>query len=153
LETEEVPLDDNFFHMIAVVKVGGHQAIVSSGEILEVDKLEGKVGESVDLQVLLMSNADGSNFQLGAPFLKDVTVKAKILEHGRGAKIRVFKMKPRKRYRRTQGHRQDYTQIEIEAFGDTKAAPKKAAAVKKEEPAAEKPAPKKAAVKKADKEA
>lgn len=126
--------------MIAVVKIGGHQAIVSPQEILEVDKIDAKVGSTVELPVLLLSEEDGSKFQLGAPFVDGVTVKAKVLEHGRGDKIRVFKMKPRKRYRRTQGHRQDYTQIEIQAFGAQKAAPKKAAA-------------KKPAVKKADKDA
>lgn len=151
--------------MIAVVKVGGHQAIVTVGETIEVDKLNAEVGKKVSLETLLISEEDGKNFQLGTPLLSE-TVEAKVIEHGRGSKIRVFKMKPRKRYRRTQGHRQDYTAIEITKIGGA-AAPAKKAPVKKEaapktekktpakkaapkKPAA-KPAAKKAAAKKAEK--
>jgi len=123
--------------MIAVVKIGGHQEIVSIGEKIEVDKLHAKVGETVTFETLLISEADGSGFKIGAPVLTE-TVEAKILEHGRGTKIKVFKMKPRKRYRRTQGHRQDYTLIEITKIAGKATAPKKAAAkttVKKAAPA------------------
>ena len=121
--------------MIAVVKIGGHQAIVSPGEKLEVDRIKAEVGETVELDVLLLSEEDGSRFEIGSPVLSK-KIKAKILEHGKGRKIRVFKMNPRKRYRRTRGHRQDYTVIEIEEFAT---APKKASKksetgkVKKEE--------------------
>ncbi len=98
--------------MIAVVKIGGHQEIVKAGEKLEVDKLHAKVGEKVLFETLLISEEDGTGFKIGNPLLTE-KVEAKVLEHGRGDKIKVFKMKPRKRYRRTQGHRQDYTLIEI----------------------------------------
>ena len=98
--------------MIAVVKIGGHQEIVKVGEKLEVDKLHAKVGEKVAFDTLLISEEDGTGFKIGAPLLTE-KVEAKVLEHGRGDKITVFKMKPRKRYRRTQGHRQDYTLIEV----------------------------------------
>lgn len=132
--------------MIAVAKIGGHQAIVKVGDKLEVDKLSAEVGKTVKFDTLLVSEEDGKNFKIGAPILEGVNVEAKIIEHTRGAKVRVFKMKPRKRYRRLHGHRQDYTVIEITAIG---AAAKKAAAPKKEAAAEEKKAPaKKPAAKK-----
>lgn len=99
--------------MIAVAKFGGHQAIVEAGDILDIDKINAEEESIVEFEVLLISEADGKNCQIGAPLVEGVKVKAKILEHGRGDKIRVYKMKPRKRYRRTIGHRQDYTRIEI----------------------------------------
>lgn len=142
--------------MIAVIKVGGHQAIVQKGEVIRVDKLDAKEGSKVSFETLLVSNEDGSGFQLGAPVLKDVKVEAKILEHGRDAKVRVFKMKRRKRYRRTLGHKQDHSVIEIVSVGGEakKSAPKKAAAKKEDKPSAKsasakKPAAKKATAKKA----
>ena len=130
--------------MIAVVKIGGHQEIVSVGEKLEVDKLHAEVGKTVTFETLLISEEDGSGFKIGAPVLTE-TVEAKVLEHGRGTKIKVFKMKPRKRYRRTQGHRQDYTLIEITKIAGKATAPKTAPAKKT---VAKKAAPKKVATKK-----
>ncbi len=99
--------------MIAIVKVGGHQEIVKTGEVLEVDKLPGEAGTKIKLETLLLSDENGANFQVGAPILENVFAEAEILEHGRDPKIRVFKMKPRKRYRRTKGHKQDHTKIKI----------------------------------------
>ncbi len=104
--------------MIAIVKIGGHQALVEMGEQLEVDKIDVEVGKSIDLETLLISSPDGSDTQIGAPLL-DTKVSAKIIDHGRGKKIRVYKMKPRKRYRATKGHRQDFTVIEITKIGTT----------------------------------
>ncbi len=102
--------------MIAIVKIGGHQAIIESGEQIEVDKINMEVGKSIELETLLISSADGSDAQIGAPLL-ETKIKAKIIEHGKSKKIRVYKMNPRKRYRRTQGHRQDYTILEIGKIG------------------------------------
>ena len=127
--------------MIAVAKIGGHQAIVQVGEVLRVDKLDTEIGKTVSFETLLVSEADGSKFQIGTPFIEGLNVEAKILEHGKDAKIRVFKMKPRKRYRRTIGHRQAFTLIEITKIGaeTKKAAPKKETVekpvLKKSEPA------------------
>ncbi len=109
--------------MIAIVKIGGHQAIIEAGEQIEVDKINKEVGETIQLETLLISSPDGSDTQIGAPVL-ETKVEAKIIEHGRGKKIRVYKMKQRKRYRRTKGHRQDYTIIEITKIG-AKSASKK----------------------------
>ncbi len=140
--------------MIAIVKVGGHQAIVQPGEQIEVDRINTEAGKSVELEALLISEEDGKNCQIGAPVL-DTKIKAKVIEHTRGDKIRVYKMKPRKRYRRTKGHRQDYTVIEIEKFdGTPKTAATKKTTAKKEDKAepkktaAKKPTAKKAPAKK-----
>lgn len=116
------------YKMIAVIKVGGHQAIVEAGEVIRVDKINAKEGEKITFETLLLSQKDGSDFQLGAPFLT-TTVEAKVLEHGRDEKVSVFKMKRRKRYRRTIGHKQDHTIIEITKVGNETA---KAVAPKKE---------------------
>lgn len=127
---------------IAVVRIGGHQAIVKEGEQIEVDKLNAKVGDTVEFETLLVSGEDGSDFSIGAPVLKGVTVSAKVLEHGKNSKIRIFKMKPRKRYRRTYGHRQHFTAIEIVSIGGkskAKAPAAKKAATPKKEKAAAKP--------------
>ncbi|MCK5461210.1 50S ribosomal protein L21 [Candidatus Gracilibacteria bacterium] len=118
--------------MIAIVKIGGHQAIVSEGEKLEVDKIDGKEGSSVEFETLMVSENSGEKFQIGTPFLENIKVTANILEHGRGKKIRVYKMNPRKRYRRTQGHRQDYTLIEITKINTGSKAPTTKKGVKKE---------------------
>jgi len=119
--------------MYAVVETGGKQYKVAIGDKLKVEKLVAEEGASVDLGRVLMV-ADGENVSVGSPSL-DTAVTATVLSHGRAKKIRVFKMKRRKNYRRTQGHRQSFTEVEITAIGDTKAAPevKKAAPKKKAE--------------------
>lgn len=118
--------------MIAVARIGGHQAIVKAGEVLKVDKIEAEVGAKVNFDVLLISDEDGKNCTIGAPLVEGKSVEAKVLSHGRGDKIRVYKMNPRKRYRRTQGHRQDFTEIEIVSVGGATAKAKPAAAKKAE---------------------
>ncbi|MCF7846824.1 MAG: 50S ribosomal protein L21 [Candidatus Gracilibacteria bacterium] len=158
--------------MIAVAKIGGHQCLVSKGETLEVDKLSEEEGKTVQFETLLVSEEDGTNFKVGEPILNDVVVEAKILEHGRGDKVRVYKMKPRKRYRRTLGHRQDFTVIEItdiktrqkpaDKKAETKTPAKKTAAKPKtaspkkttpKKTTAKKPAAKKTTAKKVEKTA
>ncbi len=143
--------------MIAVAKIGGHQAIVKVGEVLRVDKLNVEAGKTVSFETLLVSEEDGTKFQIGTPTINGLMVEAKVIEHGKDAKIRVFKMKPRKRYRRTIGHRQDYTVVEITKIGaeTKKAAPKKTEekpVLKKSEPA-KKPAAAKTTAKKTTKAA
>jgi len=118
--------------MIAIAKIGGHQAILSVGETIEIDKIEKNVGETIEFPVLLLSETNGTNCQIGDPVLKDIFVEAKILEHGRGEKIRVFKMKTKKRYRKTQGHRQDYTLVEITKVGNATTNKKTTKTTKKE---------------------
>jgi large subunit ribosomal protein L21 len=96
----------------AIISAGGRQFRVKVGQRCKFDKLSGEPGDSIELgQVMLI--AAGENVQIGAPFLDKTKVVAKIVSHGRGDKITIFKMRRRKGYRRKQGHRQDYTEVEI----------------------------------------
>jgi large subunit ribosomal protein L21 len=98
--------------MYAVVKTGGKQYRVSAGEKLKVEQLAAEVGSEIVLdQVLLL--ADGEAVKLGTPLIDGASVKAKVVAHGRGDKVRIFKMRRRKHYRKAQGHRQNYTELEI----------------------------------------
>ena len=101
--------------MYAIIKTGGKQYRVASGEKVLVEKVAGDVGAEITLGEVLMLG-DGDNVRIGAPMIDGVSVTAKIVGHGRGEKIRIFKMKRRKGYRRTQGHRQSYTELQITAI-------------------------------------
>jgi large subunit ribosomal protein L21 len=98
--------------MYAVIKTGGKQYRVAPGDVIEVELLDVKEGDEVALDNVLMF-ADGDQIKIGAPLLSGAKVTAKVKSHGRSDKIRIFKMRRRKNYRRTQGHRQHYTKIEI----------------------------------------
>ena len=98
--------------MYAVIESGGKQYRVTPGDVIQVEKLDAPEGQTVDLnQVLMVSDEQG--VRVGSPVLADTTVTAKVKGHGRGDKIRVFKMRRRKHYRKTMGHRQYYTELEI----------------------------------------
>jgi len=101
--------------MYAVIKSGGKQYRVAPGEKLRVEQLSADVGAEVNLGDVLLV-AEGSNVRLGQPTLAGVSVKATVLAHGRGEKVRIFKMRRRKNYHRTQGHRQGYTEIKVEGI-------------------------------------
>lgn len=133
--------------MIAIAKIGGHQEIIQIGDILEVDKIDAEIGKTVELEVLMTSEEDGSGFNIGTPILENVKAEAKIREHGKGDKIRVFKMKSKKRYRRTRGHRQEFSVIEIVSIGGHSTKTEKPAKKEKKEVSAEEK-PKKAPAKK-----
>ncbi len=98
--------------MYAVIKTGGKQYRVCSGEKLRIEQIAADVGSEIVLDQVLMV-ADGENVTLGTPTLSGASVKAKIVSHGRGDKVHIFKMRRRKHYRKSQGHRQNYTEIEI----------------------------------------
>jgi large subunit ribosomal protein L21 len=98
--------------MYAVVKTGGKQYRVTAGEKLKVEQIPADIGSEIVLDQVLMV-ADGENVSLGSPLVTGAAVNARIIAHGRGEKIRIFKMRRRKHYRKTQGHRQNYTEIEI----------------------------------------
>jgi large subunit ribosomal protein L21 len=102
--------------MYAVVKTGGKQYRVSAGEKIKVEQIAADVGAEIALDQVLMV-ADGDAVTLGNPVVAGATVKAKVIGHGRGDKIRIFKMRRRKHYRKSQGHRQNYTEIEILGIG------------------------------------
>jgi len=99
----------------AVIKTGGKQYRVASGEKLKIEQIPQAVGSEILLnQVMLV--VDGDKIATGAPWVRDAKVKATVISHGRGEKVRIFKMRRRKNYRRTQGHRQNYTEIRIDSI-------------------------------------
>jgi len=115
--------------MYAVIKTGGKQYRVSAGDKLKVEKLVGDVGSDVIIDQVLML-ADGDNVTIGAPVIAGASVQAKVLAHGRADKVMIFKFRRRKHYRKTQGHRQDYTEIQIGDIVASASKPAKAAKAK-----------------------
>tara|TARA_B100002019_G_scaffold147480_1_gene126981 strand:+ start:341 stop:652 length:312 start_codon:yes stop_codon:yes gene_type:complete len=99
--------------MYAVIKTGGKQHKVAEGEILKVEKLKASEGDPVDITDVLLIEKDGE-VTLGSPFIEGAKVTAKILRHGKEDKVTIIKMKRRKDYRKKQGHRQNYSEIQIE---------------------------------------
>jgi len=99
--------------MYAVVAAGGKQYKVEEGDVLRIEKVDGSVGDTVNFDKVLLV-ADGDALTIGQPVVENASVNARILEQDRAKKILVFKYKRRKRYRRTQGHRQSYTAVKIE---------------------------------------
>ena len=98
--------------MYAVVRTGGKQYRVSAGAKVRIEKLAAEVGQEIVLDQVL-AVADGDSLRMGTPLVAGATVKAKVIGQGRGEKVHIFKMKRRKHYRKSQGHRQSYTEIEI----------------------------------------
>jgi large subunit ribosomal protein L21 len=99
--------------MYAVIKSGGKQYRVEAGKPVRVESLAADVGTSVAFEeVLLVGSGDG--VKIGAPLLSGATVKGTVLAHGRGEKVRIFKLRRRKHYQKSQGHRQNYTEVRID---------------------------------------
>ncbi len=101
--------------MYAVIRTGGKQYKVHEEQILKVEKLEGNEGSQIEFDDILMYS-DGETITLGSPNVDNASVKAQILEQGRGKKTLVFKYKRRKGYRKMRGHRQHYTEIKIDSI-------------------------------------
>ena len=101
--------------MYAVVKTGGKQYKVAPGEKLKIEQIPADVGAEVVLEQVLMVG-EGETVRLGQPNVAGATVKATVVAHGRGEKIRIFKMRRRKHYQKHQGHRQNYTELQIDAI-------------------------------------
>jgi len=99
-------------YMLAIIKTGGKQYIVKPGDKLKVEKLDKKPGEEFSFFDVLLFEA-GKKIEIGKPLVKDAKVLSKVLSHGKGDKIIVFKYKAKKRESRKIGHRQPYTEIEI----------------------------------------
>jgi len=98
--------------MKAVIKTGGKQYLVSPSDKIKIEKIVGKEGDKVEFgEVLLFTN--DKIIEIGKPVIKNAKVIGKILKHGKGDKIIVYKYKPKKRYQKKQGHRQPYTEVEI----------------------------------------
>ena len=100
--------------MYAIVESGGKQYRVCEGDILQVEKLPVAEGETVVLDKVLLLAKDDGELSVGKPYLENVKVTATVVKHGKGDKIIVFKYKPKKNYRKKQGHRQPFTEIKIE---------------------------------------
>ena len=98
--------------MHAVIKTGGKQYRVKTGEYLRVESLDSDVGSEVSFDEVLLVG-EGEDARVGAPFVEGVVVKAEILSHGRGDKVMIIKHRRRKHSHKTQGHRQNYTEIKI----------------------------------------
>ena len=99
----------------AIIVTGGKQYRVAEGDVIFVEKLDVAAGESVKFdQVLAVIDGDAVNF--GKPVIDGASVSAIVVKSGKSAKVRVYKMKPKKGYRRTQGHRQPYTKVQIETI-------------------------------------
>ena len=101
--------------MYAIVRTGGKQYRVEQGQTIYVEHLSVPVGEKVTLSEVLLLGTDGG-IRVGTPLLPAVSVSGTIVDQGRDRKIRVFKYKKRKHYRRTRGHRQAYTALRIDAI-------------------------------------
>lgn len=101
--------------MYAIVRTGGKQYQVACGDILRVEKIAGNVGDTVDLNDVLMV-VEGEETKIGQPVLENAKVVAKIAEQGRAKKVIVFKKKRRKGYRLRRGHRQSFTGLQIETI-------------------------------------
>ncbi|RAL26646.1 50S ribosomal protein L21 [Thermoflavimicrobium daqui] len=99
--------------MYAVVETGGKQYRVEKDSVLYIEKLDVQEGETVTFDKVLLVNKDGETV-VGKPYVEGAKVTAKAVKHGRGKKIVVFKYKPKKNYKRKQGHRQPFTQVVIE---------------------------------------
>lgn len=98
--------------MHAIIVTGGKQYKVAEGDVLYIEKLDAEAGQSVTFdQVLAVLDGDKATF--GAPVVEGASVTANVVKNGKGKKVLVFKYKPKKNYRRRQGHRQPYTKVEI----------------------------------------
>jgi len=98
--------------VFAVIKTGGKQYVVRPGDILKVEKIEGQVGDTVEISEVLLVNKEG-DLKVGRPVVEGCKVVASIVEQGRSPKIIVFKKRAKKGYKKKRGHRQYYTTIEI----------------------------------------
>ena len=100
----------------AIIRSGGKQFRVEEGATVRVPTLDKQAGETVELEALVIGGGE-DGVRVGAPAVEGARVTATVLDHGRGDKVIVFKKKRRKQYKRTQGHRQNYTTVKIESIG------------------------------------
>lgn len=101
--------------MLAVIKTGGKQYIVAPGQKIKIEKINKKEGSEISFpEVLLLEK--GKKIEIGTPLIKGAKVIGKILRHGRGKKVIIFKYKPKTRYKVKKGHRQPFTEVEIKKF-------------------------------------
>ena len=125
--------------MYAIIETGGKQYRVQNGDKIAVEKLGIEDGQQVTFDKVLVVG-DGADVKVGAPYVDGVTVEGTVVETGKGKKVVIFKYKAKKDYRKTQGHRQPYTLVEITSIAGKSDAPAKAAAPAAEEKAEAAPA-------------
>ena len=101
--------------MYAVIRSGGKQYRITPGQTIRLEKVAGVVGDKVELGDVLLVENDG-NIEVGSPVIPNAKIDATVLEHNRAKKIIVFKKKRKKQYRRTNGHRQDFTAVRIDGI-------------------------------------
>jgi large subunit ribosomal protein L21 len=101
--------------MYAVIKTGGKQYRVAPGEKIKIEQIPADVGSQITIDQVLMVG-EGESVKVGNPLVAGATVTATVVSHGRGEKVRIFKLRRRKHYQRTQGHRQNYTEIRVDAI-------------------------------------
>ncbi len=99
--------------MYAIIQTGGKQYKVSEGDVVYIEKLNAEEGASVSFDEVL-AVGEGADLKCGNPFVGGATVSGKVLKNGKAKKVLIFKYKPKKGYRRRQGHRQPYTKVQIE---------------------------------------
>lgn len=102
--------------MYAIVEIAGQQFKAEAGKKLYVNRLEGNEGDSISFDKVLLTDSEGA-VKVGTPTVAGVKVNAKIVAHLKDDKVKIFKKKRRKTYKKTQGHRQSLTQISIESIG------------------------------------
>ena len=101
--------------MYAVIKTGGKQYKVAAGEKIKVEQIAADVGQEITIdRVLAVGN--GAELEVGAPWVAGASVKATVVAHGRHDKVRIFKMRRRKHYQKHGGHRQNFTELQIDAI-------------------------------------
>ena len=110
----------------AIIQAGGKQFRVTEGQVVRVPSIEANVGSSVEFDVLVESNGD--RIEVGSPTVDGSRVTGVVVNHGRGPKVIVFKKKRRKQYKKTHGHRQNFTAVRIESIGAQSSKPEKAEA-------------------------
>ena len=101
--------------MYALVEIQGKQYKIEEGSIVKVDRLVNKIGDSLELNSVLLTSEEGK-IVIGAPYVKGVKVKAVVTEHGRDKKVLIYKYKRRKKYRKRQGHRAQFSMLKIEGI-------------------------------------
>src|SRR3546814_3280315 len=101
--------------MYAVIKTGGKQYRVTAGQKLKVEQIPADIGQEITLDQVL-SVGEGEQLQIGTPLVAGALVKATVLAQGRHDKVKIFKMRRRKHYQKRQGHRQNFTEVRIEAI-------------------------------------